>query len=408
MAQDYITPFVYLLEEMAPYLLLGFLIAGLLHAFVPQGLYRKWLSGNDLKSVLLSIAFGVPLPLCSCGVIPTAVGMRKDGASKGATTAFLIATPQTGVDSIAATWSVLGLPFAILRPVAALVTGFVGGMATSRLDPDSAPQEMTCMTEEKKLNFWEKCIEALKYGFVQMPQDIGRWLVLGLILAGLITIFVPDDFFASHLDSMALSYLLILAVSVPMYVCATGSIPVAAALILKGLSPGAALVFLMAGPATNIASMLVLGKTLGRKSLIIYLVSIIAGAVLFGLGVDFLLPREWFTGVVGGAFHSSCCHVVTPSWKIVSTIVLCGIITYAIFSRLKQSKITPAMMTFKVTGMMCNHCKANVESHVRDLEGVEKVEVTLVGGILSVEGTVSPEKVIETVKSLGYDCELAK
>ena len=411
--QEYLTPLTYLFEEMAPYLLLGFLIAGILHAFVPRAVYSRWLSGNDLKSVLLSIAFGIPLPLCSCGVIPTAVSMRKEGASKGATTAFLIATPQTGVDSIAATWSVLGLPFAILRPVAAMVTGLFGGLAAGAADKEGACSAGQASSPETRMTFPEKCRSALKYGFSDMIQDIGPWLVIGLILAAVITVLVPDDFFIGHGGSNLLNMLLVLVVAVPMYVCATGSIPIAAALIMKGLNPGAALVFLMAGPATNIASMLVLGKTLGKKSLAIYLISIIIGAVCFGLAVDWLLPTEWFSSPVMSSYHSACCHeeaAGTPWWQILSSLVLAWLLARALVMRFRSSrkKDTDNMKTFIVKGMVCNHCKANVQNHIAEMDGVKGVDVDLASGIVSVEGEIDPDKVVKTVTSLGYDCELKK
>lgn len=422
---------------MAPYLLLGFLIAGVLHAFVPQTVYRKYLAGNDLKSVVLSILFGVPLPLCSCGVIPTAVSMRKEGASKGATTAFLIATPQTGVDSIAATWSVFGWPFALLRPVVAMATAFFGGIAENissrrevRRQRDAASDGSrddktdgcggTCTRPGPVRGFWERCREALRYGFSDMIQDIGRWLVLGLVLAALITAFVPDDFFVAYSGNRFFNMLLVLLVSMPMYVCATGSIPIAAALMLKGLSPGAALVFLMAGPATNMASILVLGKTLGRKSLVIYLVSIIAGAIGFGLLTDGLLPAEWFNAPVREHFHASCCApaaatgfsgwsemlAATPWWKTASSLILLVLLarTLVLRFRSKQMKKENTMKSYQVSGMMCNHCKANVQSHLEALEGVKSVHVDLASGRVDVEGDVSVETVVETVKSLGYGC----
>ena len=404
---------VYLFLEMAPYLLLGFFIAGLLHAFVPQTLYRKWLAGEDFKSVVLSLLFGIPLPLCSCGVIPTAVSMRKEGASKGATTAFLIGTPQTGVDSIAATYSVLGLPFAILRPVAALVTGLFGGLMSSQVAKNERGESIAqaCSAEEKapSMSIMQKCKSAMEYGFSEMIQDIGRWLILGLVLAGLITAFVPDDFFVSFADKPALNMLLVLVIAIPMYVCATGSIPIAAALILKGLSPGAALVFLMAGPATNVASLLVLGKTLGRRQTVVYLISIIGGAIAFGLCADYLLPQEWFTGSIRENLHSACCHsegVSTPWWQTASGIILGILLVKTMIDRFtsRQSTKTSNTMTFKVTGMMCNHCKAHVENGIKSVTGVSSVEVDLASGTASVEGEASAQEIIAAVKAAGYDC----
>ena len=245
---EYITPFLYLLNTMAPYLLLGFLLAGVIHAYVPRRLYARYLSQPDFRSVALAALFGVPLPLCSCGVIPTAMSLRREGASKGAVTSFLIATPQTGVDSIVATYSVLGLPFAVIRPV---VTALAGGWTVNRLTRSETDGILPAAEGGEVRRSGSRFVEALRYGFVDMIQDIGRWLVLGLLVAGLITILVPDNFFASFADKPLLNMAVVLLFSIPMYLCATGSIPIAAALMLKGLSPGAALVLLMAGPAPH-------------------------------------------------------------------------------------------------------------------------------------------------------------
>ena len=283
---EYITPFLYLLNTMAPYLLLGFLLAGVIHAYVPRRLYARYLSQPDFRSVALAALFGVPLPLCSCGVIPTAMSLRREGASKGAVTSFLIATPQTGVDSIVATYSVLGLPFAVIRPVVALVTALAGGWTVNRLTRSETDGILPAAEGGEVRRSGSRFVEALRYGFVDMIQDIGRWLVLGLLVAGLITILVPDNFFASFADKPLLNMAVVLLFSIPMYLCATGSIPIAAALMLKGLSPGAALVLLMAGPATNTASILVIGKVLGRRTLAAYLGAIVAGAVGFGLAIE--------------------------------------------------------------------------------------------------------------------------
>ena len=341
---------LHIINEMSPYLLLGFLLAGLMHAFVPRQMYHKYLAKNNFRSVLNAALFGIPLPLCSCGVIPTAMSLRREGASKGSAVSFLIATPQTGIDSIIATYSLMGLPFAIIRPIAALITALFGGHMVNVLDTDPLPtsprggedpkesehcccghnhehedEECCCEHEHphegeacccghhhdheeeeecgcgcghhetQSTTFAGKMVEALHYGFVHMMADIGKWLVIGLIVAALITVFVPDSFFAIFADNSLLSMLLVMCMAIPMYLCATGSIPIAVALMLKGLTPGAGLVLLMAGPASNVASILVIRKVLGTRTQVIYLVSIILGAILFGLGIDYLLPREWFT-----------------------------------------------------------------------------------------------------------------
>ena len=289
---------IHIINEMSPYLLLGFLLAGLMHAFIPQKYYSKYLSKPNFKSVVNATLFGIPLPLCSCGVIPTAMSLRKEGASKGAATSFLIATPQTGVDSIIATSSLMGLPFAIIRPIAALITAIFGGTLVNKLDNnDTAEQhsehhehECGCHHEhhEHHATFFQKIKLALQYGYVEMMEDIGKWLIVGLIIAGLITVLVPAEAFKVFNENTFLSMLLVLAIAVPMYVCATGSIPIAVALIMKGLTPGAGLVLLMAGPACNMASMLVVKKVMGTKTLVIYLASIILGSIIFGAAIDFM------------------------------------------------------------------------------------------------------------------------
>lgn len=400
-------PFVALLNEMSPYLLLGFLIAGLLHAFVPGRFYARYLSGNNFRSVALAALFGVPLPLCSCGVIPTAMAMRREGASKAATVSFLIATPQTGVDSILATSALLGLPFALIRPVAAFVTALFGGALVGAVTRREAPLrgETAAETAVRPHTFWGRCRLALSYGFGEMIQDIGRWLVIGLLLAGLITIFVPDDFFAVSEQHPLLGMLVVLALSIPMYLCATGSVPIAAALMLKGLTPGAALVLLMAGPATNMAAILVIGKVLGRRTLLLYLGAIILGAIAFGLGIDTLLPARWFELQGGSAVMA--CHgggATTPWWQTASSILFVVLLAVALFKRYHKTKTNTKMKNcFKIKGMMCNHCKANVERALSAVEGVTSVEVDLAAGTARVEGTFNPETIIATIRQLGYE-----
>lgn len=339
---------LHIINEMSPYLLLGFLLAGLMHAFVPVHLYHKYLAKNNFRSVVNAALLGIPLPLCSCGVIPTAMSLRKEGASKGSVVSFLIATPQTGVDSIVATYSLMGLPFAILRPIIALITALLGGQMVNLFDLQSCwchheghHEEHACgcgcgCESHHHEGFWGKIVEALEYAFVHMMADIGKWLVIGLAVAALITVCVPDSFFAIFAGNSLLSMLLVLCMAIPMYLCATGSIPIAVALMLKGLTPGAALVLLMAGPASNMASILVIGKSLGKRTQAIYLLTITAAAILFGLAIDYLLPREWFTS--SPAVQDACCHESGSwfSWTCTIALVLMLIYALLIRSRLKK------------------------------------------------------------------------
>ena len=410
---EYVNAFVSMLNGMSPYLLLGFLIAGLLHAFVPSSIYSRYLAGTGLRSVATAALFGIPLPLCSCGVLPTAVALRRSGASRAASTSFLIATPQTGVDSIAATYSMMGLPFAILRPVAALVTSLIGGLAVGHWERkgalDDVHDEANYEFSELPKGLWNKVKETLKYGFFDMMQSIGRWLLIGLVVATLITVLLPDDFFSTYARWPLLNMFIIVAVAVPMYVCATGSIPIAAALMLKGMSPGCALVLLMAGPAANLASMFVVNKAFGRKATIVYLLSIICGAMGFGVLVDYWPGlREVFVS-------SLPCHVMhhhmAVSWfNTVCSVALLAMIIVALGAKywksyqIKRNKTT-SMKEFKVKGMMCAHCKANVEKGLAALPGVEKVTVDLAKGTALVEGSVPDQLIIDCIEDLGYQYE---
>ena len=405
----YIIPLIELLNEMTPYLLLGFLIAGVLHEFVPRRIYADKLSGNNFRLVIWAALFGVPLPLCSCGVIPTATSLYREGASKGATVSFLISTPQTGVDSILATASVIGIPFAIIRPIVAFITAIAGGVVTNRIckNENNTRQQAVQATEHK--SFAQKIMGTLRYGFIDMIQDIGKWIVIGLVIAAIITVLIPDNFFVSLNKYPLLNMLMILAVSTPMYLCATGSIPIAAALMLKGLSPGAALVLLMAGPATNMATMLVINKVLGRKTLITYLIIIMTGAIGFGLFIDYALPAEWFSNIIH-KHVSGCCNATTPWWQTASSTIFVALLIAGFILKFSKKKEIITQQKFKINGMMCNHCKANVENALAAIDGVRSVHVELSEGIAYIEGeNVDSEKIISTINALGYeyvDCSL--
>ena len=413
-----------LINEMAPYMLLGFLLAGLMHAFIPQTLYSRYLAHGNFRSVALATLFGIPLPLCSCGVIPTAMSLRREGASKGATTAFLIATPQTGVDSIIATYSLMGVPFAILRPIAALVTALLGGQLVNLTESRNAEGvvkgkiESACgicsgnSPKYHSLSLIYKLKDALRYAFVDMMQDIGKWLVVGLVVAGLITVFVPDSAFEIFKDNSLASMLLVLCIAVPMYLCATGSIPIAVALMLKGLTPGAGLVLLMAGPACNMASILVINKVLGRKTLITYLVSIITGAVGFGLIIDHLLPRQWF---LSNLITQDCCHEQYGWFTIGCSILLILLLTNALIryfigrhsSKSTTIKTEDMKKTFIINGMSCNHCRATAEKAILSVAGVTAASVDLATKLAVIEGTAPSEAICKAVEEVGFTCSKA-
>lgn len=404
--------------EMAPYILLGFLFAGLLNEFVKPRTMARHLSGSGLLPVIKAAALGVPLPLCSCGVLPTAVSLRRRGASRAASTSFLIATPQTGVDSIAATYSLLGLPFAMIRPVAALVGAVAGGWAVGRFGGEekaASDEESCCAVGEEEASSGDaspgrRLLRAVRYGFVDMVGSVGGWLVIGLIVAALITVTVPESFFTALSDNRLLAMLAVVAVAVPMYVCATGSIPIAMSLMMKGLSPGIAFVMLMAGPAANFASVMILSRTNGRRATAIYIASVVATAIGFGLVIDCLLPQSWFALPMSG---SGACHSAEAiGWfpkvcGILLTLLLgYTLIVQRLIRRRRNKNIEKQMnKDYRIKGMNCPHCSATVERTIRGLEGVEEVSVDLAKGVAHVKGSVDDEVLARAVELAGFSVE---
>ncbi|MCQ2294313.1 MAG: SO_0444 family Cu/Zn efflux transporter [Bacteroidales bacterium] len=401
---------LHIINQMSPYLLLGFLIAGVMHAFIPTVFYQKHFSQPNFGSVLKAALFGIPLPLCSCGVIPTAMSLRNEGASKGAVTSFLIATPQTGIDSILATYGLLGLPFAIVRPIAALVTALVGGSMSNMLSGNDEEQSCkNCSVEEKsQMTLAQRLVLVIRYAYLDMIQSIGKWLMVGLIVAGLITIFVPQNWFSVFEGNTLLSMLVVLAISIPMYLCATGSIPIAVALIMKGLTPGAALVLLMAGPACNMASVLVVKSVMGTRSLIIYLAAVVIGAIGFGCLVDYLHFNEIvsFTGTL--SCSGACCHACqTDGWFAWTCTVLLGMMIINAFAFGKywnKNTATKTMngKTYLIEGMDCPHCRAAAEKALQGVEGVTNANVVLETKEAYIEGTASEEDLRKAIESVGF------
>ncbi|WP_324171576.1 SO_0444 family Cu/Zn efflux transporter [Sulfurimonas sp.] len=299
---EFFTALYDLSNAMAIYILLGLVFAGILHEIVPDSIVTKHLGKESILSVIKATVFGIPLPVCSCGVIPIASSIKKSGASKGATLSFLISTPITGVDSILATYGIFGWIFTIYRIFTSMVIAMVAGILTNYLDKEVVAEEKhqsyrscCCSTpssasKEKQKKF--SLMGAIKYAFVTLLCGISKALLFGLLVGALITIAIPENLSDILVEYYWLSYLIAISIAVPMYVCATASLPIAAALMLNGVSPGAAFVFLSAGPATNTVTIGVVKKMLGTTSLYIYLGSIILGSVLFGLGLDFIFDSN--------------------------------------------------------------------------------------------------------------------
>ena len=299
---NYATACWAVLTEASPWVLLGFAAAGAIHAWVPEAALARHLGGKGPGSVLKAAIIGIPLPLCSCGVLPVAAGLRRGGAGRGATAAFLVSTPETGVDSIAVTWALMDPLMTVLRPVAALVTALVAGLAANALpEPPAAPALDTpkactggcCNGQCAAAAPASRLGTGLAFLRDELLPDIGKWLLLGVLLAGLISALVPESALAGLPGGEWGSMLAMLAVAVPLYICATSSTPVAAALVLKGLSPGAALVLLLAGPATNAATIAVVGRILGKGAAPVY----VGAIAVCSLGLGWVANRLY--GLLG-------------------------------------------------------------------------------------------------------------
>jgi uncharacterized membrane protein YraQ (UPF0718 family) len=287
----------------SPYILLGLAAAGLLHVLVPADKVARWLGRPGFGSVARAAFLGIPLPLCSCAVVPVSIELSRKGASREASLAFLVSTPETGVDSILLTYGLMGPVMAVARPIAALVTSLVAA-AASLLKPAPATERSAASNPAPPAEdaasgdcaapnpvAQGKTRRALRYGLVEMVDEIGFWLVIGLVLTGIITALVPDGIIESTLGQGPGALFALLILGIPLYMCASASTPVAAALMLKGISPGAALVFLLAGPATNASSLVVIARFFGRRFVSIYLASVVAVALSSGFLLDLLVRR---------------------------------------------------------------------------------------------------------------------
>ncbi|WP_319585780.1 SO_0444 family Cu/Zn efflux transporter [uncultured Desulfobulbus sp.] len=338
-----------LLEQSSLYILFGLAVGGLLKMFLSADYVAAHLGTGKIKSVFKAALLGVPIPLCSCGVLPAAAQLKKQGANNGATTAFLISTPESGVDSIAVSWALLDPLMTVARPLAAFLSAFVAGVLENMLFwREGSPQALrtlpmalvpasTCATDDcgcahnepPPIGLWSKLTQGLRYAITDIWGDLAGWFFVGIAIAACITVFIPDDLITRHLGGGIGSMLLMLAVGIPMYICATASTPIAAALILKGVSPGAALVFLLAGPATNITALAVLIKILGKRGMAVYLVSISVVSVLCGLALDGL----YFSLGLSAAATIGEVAETLPHWLMLAATGLLLVLSLPILGR---------------------------------------------------------------------------
>lgn len=403
--------------EMAPWLFLGFVFAGLFKAWFPDRWADEYLSKPNFSSVIWASVLGVPLPLCSCGVLPMAVSLHKKGASKGAINSFLISTPQTGIDNMLATYSLLGLPFAIARPIIAFLSGIFGGAVMNFFTRKEVKpvfvDEITCAktTEEPKRTktLWF----AIKYGFTDLFKEMYGWLLVGLALAAILNLVLPDDLSTLFEQYPGADMLLALVISIPMYICATGSIPVALVLLLKGFSPGAAIVLLMAGPATNIAGIVLLSKSISVKFSTIYVASITVASLFFGFLANLLFTNASFVKILG--HQATCLHGEgsTNFFEWSALVVLSGLVIYFVFESIsekiapilrKNSKVELSTFRFKITDMTCKNCAKKIDSRLWQEKKIVAVKLLFEQQILEVETSLSAQQVSLIVQKLGYGC----
>ncbi|ETA67834.1 putative permease [Methanolobus tindarius DSM 2278] len=359
-----------LFEEAAPYLFLGFVVAGLLHALVSDEKILKYLgkSAGKFRSALNASIIGIPLPLCSCGVVPTALSLKNRGATKGATLSFLISTPETGVDSIAITYALLDPIMTVFRPIASMTTALFTGLAENIIGekreskksllssengsialmqaPACSDSSCSCHSEtdiDENASILIKIKKALKYSFIELLGDISGWLMVGILIAGIISFAIPDEMVGDYLGGGVFSMILMLVIGIPLYICATASTPLAAALVSKGMSPGTAFVFLLAGPATNAATITMVTRFLGKRSAALYLSMIAVCSLAFGLLLDMIYFR---LGIEASSIVGNASEVLDPMVKTAFALLLIPFIINGIYKqrKLKKGKTSSSTM----------------------------------------------------------------
>ncbi|MEM6793041.1 MAG: permease [Acidobacteriota bacterium] len=403
--------------DLAPSLLLGAAVAGLLHILLPSRFAASQLRGR--AGVLKAVVFGVPLPLCSCGVLPAGLGLKKDGASDGASVGFLISTPQTGVDSIAVSAAFLGWPFALFKVLSAAITGAVGGLLVDRLGPESgesreragvgAPAAAGSPAEPQAAGPRRAGrLRAMASHSLEMLESIWGWLVIGVVISAGLEVLVPEQVFAGAAAwGGAWAALAALVLSLPLYVCATASVPIAASLVAAGLPPGAALVFLMAGPATNAATVGAIHRAFGARTLGIYLATLILGSVGFGLGFDFLLGSS---SAAAAAHHHH--HGAAP-WQVLLAALLLGLLAFFAASdarRLWRQRTSAERraaadrqrLSLPVEGLTCGGCVRKLEKTLSAEPGVLSASVSLDPARATVTGALDEDRFRELVKEAGF------
>ena len=393
--------------ELSPALLLGTLIAGLLHVFLPPGLVSRHLSRSNSRSVLRAVLLGIPMPLCSCGVVPTTISLKNDGASRGAATGFLISTPQTGVDSILVSASFLGWPFAFFKVLAAFVTGMIGGTLVNATEKPDKEQPVIAPRVSETKQIHKSATEVFRYGIFELLGSIDLWIVLGVVVSALITVTIPVGFLAGAGWTQGIGgMLIVLAIALPLYVCTTGSVPIAASLIAAGMPAGAALVFLMAGPATNIATLGAIYRSLGGRVLAIYLGTVAIMSILFGL----IFNRILGPGIAGVHHHGGEAGLLQLTCAGALSALLIFLLGRRLFRKpaaaVSIGPDTGRTRTIRVRGMTCNHCVNTVKNALEKVAGVEEAVPDLTTGTVLIRGeNIDTNTLIQAVKEAGYTAD---
>ncbi len=395
------------LLELSPPLLLGTLIAGILHVILPPGLIARHLSLKNTRSVLRAVLVGIPMPLCSCGVVPTAIGLKNEGASRGAATGFLISTPQTGVDSILVSATFLGWPFALFKVLAAFVTGMIGGILVNLTEPKAPENPTAAASTASGERVPKTAAEVIRYGVFELLGSIDIWIVLGVAVSALITVTIPARYLSGSSWTGGIGgMLIVLAIAIPLYVCTTGSVPIAASLIAAGMPTGAALVFLMAGPATNIATLGAVYRTLGGRVLAIYLGTVAVLSLLFGSVFN------WVIGSGGGAayHHAAGGSLLQTVCAVIVTALLLLLLGRRIKGKLtakgKPGPDAAGDLSIRVRGMTCHHCVGTVKRALEAVAGVTEALPDLQTGTVLIRGEgIDRAQVVQAVKKAGYETD---
>ena len=403
---EFFTAFWKVLVELSVWLFIGAAVSIFMYKYLPENFIRGKLQGYS--GIVRSVLLGIPLPLCSCGVIPAGISLRKNGASSGSAVGFLISTPQTGVDSILVSSAFLGWPFALFKVFAAIIMGFLGGVFVEILE-DATEEEQYQGKTEKKRKTWK---DALEHG-VQLIRGIWKWLIIGIALSSILEVWVPDEVLMA-LGSGFVGSLTALVISIPLYVCATASVPIAASLVAGGFPPAAALVFLVAGPATNVATIGAILSTFGKRTTIIYVSTVVFGSLILGTLFSFVVP----------ATEANDTHMHYTWWMELSAVALVIMLCYFVYEEFVQrqqlrhikqiQKVAEQgqsgsniisqkqVHNLQLQGVHCGSCVAKITKELNQRFSLNEVSVDKESEVLHFTGQVDLYEIKSTIRELGF------